>query len=142
MSFVLIESSDMNVEPHPEQAGPDTALNPADASADSATVKHEAVAAKARRKAIRDERKRDSLDGSNQGWAATETMLSGILAWGLIGWGLKAWTGWVGFLPICVLLGAGLGIYLVIKRAGGLAGPQPIAPPKRPAQRNLNNEPT
>lgn len=138
----MLELRDMIVEPRPDQSGQDAAPNTLDASADVANADEHAAAQKAAQKAIRVERKRDSLDGSNQGWAATETMLSGILAWGLIGWGLKAWTGWIGFMPICVLLGAGLGIYLVIKRAGGLAGPQSIAPPKRAVQSSPNDEPT
>ncbi|MEO6955258.1 MAG: AtpZ/AtpI family protein [Antricoccus sp.] len=132
----------MIVEPRPDQSGQDAASSAVEASADSVEDDEKKVARKAAQKAARVERKRDALDGSDQGWAATETMLSGILAWGLIGWGLKAWTGWIGFLPICVLLGAGLGIYLVIKRAGGLTGPQAIAPSNRAAQSTQNDEPT
>lgn len=137
----MLESRDMIVEPRPDQSGQDAASNAFEVSADPVDDNEQTVARKAAQKAARLERKRDSLDGSNQGWAATETMLSGILAWGLIGWGLKAWTGWIGFMPICVLLGAGLGIYLVIKRAGGLAGPQEIAPSSRAAQSTQNDEP-
>jgi hypothetical protein len=58
-----------------------------------------------------------AASGHHAGWYAVETLLSGIIAWSLIGWGLKWLTGWVGFLPIGVLVGAACGVYLVIKRA-------------------------
>ncbi|WP_194291319.1 AtpZ/AtpI family protein [Cumulibacter manganitolerans] len=67
---------------------------------------------------LRSEKRQRSQHGNEQGWTATGTLLSGIIVWGLIGWGLAAWTGWRPFLAIGVLLGAGLGVYLVTKQAG------------------------
>ena len=87
-----------------------SAADPADPGA-----KYDAMRAKEQ---AASDRRRQSGEGSAQGWTATGTILSGIIVWGLIGWGLKAWTGWIGFLPIGVLLGAALGIYLVTKQAG------------------------
>lgn len=55
--------------------------------------------------------------GSNDGWTSTGTLLTGIIVWGGIGWLLGRWTGWIGFLPIGVILGAALGVYLVVKQA-------------------------
>lgn len=66
----------------------------------------------------RSHRRRGNMAGNDAGWTATGTLLSGIIVYGAIGWGLKAWTGWVGWLPICVLLGAALGVYMVTKQAG------------------------
>lgn len=55
------------------------------------------------------------------------TILSGILMWGGIGWLLDNWLGTRALLPIGVVLGAGLAIYLVIKKVGGLPQPTPTA---------------
>ncbi|MFV0532396.1 MAG: hypothetical protein ACK5MR_01925 [Cumulibacter sp.] len=66
----------------------------------------------------RSQKRRIHRQGDTQGWTATGTLLSGIIVWGLIGWGLSSWTDWRGFLPIGVLLGAGLGVYLVVKQSG------------------------
>ena len=70
------------------------------------------------KEAQRSERRQRSQKGNEQGWTATGTLLSGIIVWGLIGWGLASWTGWRPFIAVGVLLGAGLGVYLVTKQAG------------------------
>ena len=62
-------------------------------------------------------RKQQSTKGQNDGWTATGTLLSGIIVWGGIGWLVGLWTGWVGCLPIGVIIGAALGVYLVVKQA-------------------------
>jgi F0F1-type ATP synthase assembly protein I len=57
--------------------------------------------------------------GANQAWSVTGTLLSGVLVWGGVGWLLDRWLGSDGlFLPIGMLLGMGLGIYLVYVRYG------------------------
>lgn len=66
----------------------------------------------------RSQRHREGSHGNDQGWTSTGTILSGIIVYGAIGYGLKAWTGWTGWLPIFILLGAALGVYMVTKQAG------------------------
>ena len=92
---------------------------------------------KVKRAAERRARKADSTKGSNDGWTATGTLMSGIIIWGGIGWLLSRWTDWVGFLPIGVILGAALGVYLVVKQA---ADPPPLIDiSKNQRHRNKNN---
>lgn len=62
-------------------------------------------------------RKKAAARGMDDGWTVTGTLITGIGFWGLIGWGLSNWTGWIGFFPIGVLLGAAAGVYLVCKQA-------------------------
>ncbi|HCT80255.1 MAG TPA: hypothetical protein DGG94_11110 [Micromonosporaceae bacterium] len=55
--------------------------------------------------------------GANDGWTMVGYLISGIAVWGGIGWLLDRWLHWNG-IPIAVgaIAGAGLGIYLVLKR--------------------------
>lgn len=47
------------------------------------------------------------------------SMLAGILVWGGVGWLLDRWLGFDGlFLPIGMILGVGLAIYLIYIRYG------------------------
>jgi F0F1-type ATP synthase assembly protein I len=59
------------------------------------------------------------------------TLLSGIVVWGGIGWLLDHWLDTRAFTPIGVLLGAGLSVYLVVKKFGGLSPTPPTASQKR-----------
>jgi F0F1-type ATP synthase assembly protein I len=53
------------------------------------------------------------------GWAISGTLLSGILVWGGIGWLIDWLAGTTKvFTAIGMLVGAGLGIYLVYLRYG------------------------
>jgi ATP synthase protein I len=57
--------------------------------------------------------------GFTTGWAATGTLLAGILTWGGIGWLIDRLIGTEDvFLAIGLLVGAGGGIYLVYIRYG------------------------
>jgi F0F1-type ATP synthase assembly protein I len=64
-------------------------------------------------------RPNDAWSGFGTGWAATGTLLAGILVWGGIGWlvdrlaGTEPW-----FMAIGMLVGAGSGIYLVYVKFG------------------------
>src|ERR671918_1592893 len=62
---------------------------------------------------------RSDWSGFGTGWAATGTLLAGILTWGGIGWVIDrlANTGRL-FLAIGLLVGAAGGIYLVYLRYG------------------------
>ena len=62
-------------------------------------------------------KKQAASRGMDDGWTVTGTMITGIGFWGFVGWGLWKWTDWIGFFPIGVILGAVLGVYLVIKQA-------------------------
>lgn len=67
--------------------------------------------------------KKAATRGMDDGWTVTGTLITGIAFWGFVGWGLSKWTGWVGFFPIGVLLGAFAGVYLVYKQA---SAPPPL----------------
>lgn len=52
--------------------------------------------------------------GANTGYAVVGTLLSGIVVWGAIGWLLDRWFDTVMFAALGVVMGAVLGIYLVM----------------------------
>ena len=68
-------------------------------------------------------KKKAASRGMDDGWTVTGTLITGIAFWGFVGWGLTKWTGWVGFFPIGVILGAAAGVYLVYKQA---SAPPPL----------------
>lgn len=107
---------DPQPDPQPDPQADSRAIpdGPAGERKPTPEQKYDAWVAKDR---ARSKNRQQSYAGSTEGWTATGNILSGIIVWGLIGWGLKAWTGWVGFLPIGVLLGAALGVYMVTKQA-------------------------
>jgi F0F1-type ATP synthase assembly protein I len=51
-------------------------------------------------------------------WSAPSYLLSGMVIWGGLGWLLSKWTGWEFFLPIGLILGVSLAIYLVYLKYG------------------------
>jgi F0F1-type ATP synthase assembly protein I len=57
--------------------------------------------------------------GAETGWAIIGTMISGMAVWGGAGWLLDRWLDTRVFLPVGVLLGMGLAIYVVVVRYGG-----------------------
>lgn len=67
--------------------------------------------------------KRSASRGMDDGWTVTGTLITGIGFWGFVGWALSRWTGWVGWFPMGVILGAAAGVYLVYKQA---AAPPPL----------------
>jgi F0F1-type ATP synthase assembly protein I len=61
---------------------------------------------------------RSASSGAELGWAATSTLLGGVLVWGGVGWLLDHWWGTHFLTPIGVILGMALGIYAVVMRYG------------------------
>lgn len=57
---------------------------------------------------------------ANQAWGVIGTLLSGILVWGGVGYGLDRWFGFDGylFLPIGMVLGVSVALWLVYRRYG------------------------
>jgi ATP synthase protein I len=55
------------------------------------------------------------------GYTALAYLIAGIGLYGGLGWLLDAWLGTKFLLPIGIILGAGLGIFLVIRRYGRMA---------------------
>jgi ATP synthase protein I len=60
-------------------------------------------------------------------WDIVAYLLSGMLLWGGAGWLLDRWLGLGLFLPIGLLFGTGLALYLIFVRFG--RAPQPPAQP-------------
>lgn len=57
--------------------------------------------------------------GANDGWSMVGYLISGIAVWGGIGWLVDHYLHWRGIpIAVGVLAGAGLGIYLMLKRFG------------------------
>ena len=61
--------------------------------------------------------------GAETGWAIIGTMLSGMAVWGGAGWLLDRWLDTEVFVPVGILLGMAVAIYVVVVRYGG--APQP-----------------
>ena len=57
-------------------------------------------------------------DGMSQGMRVLSYLISGVLVYGLLGWLGDHYFGTRFLLPIGILLGAGFGIYVVIRRFG------------------------
>jgi ATP synthase protein I len=49
-------------------------------------------------------------------WAAFGYLVAGVLFYGGLGWGLSIWLNATYWIPIGILVGAGLGLYLVFSR--------------------------
>lgn len=75
--------------------------------------------------------KADYAAGADLGWSAFGALFSGIVVWSAAGWGLDKLFGTRFLLPIGVLLGAGLGIYIVIAKYGRTTTSEVmVTPPK------------
>jgi hypothetical protein len=66
--------------------------------------------------------------GADTGWAIIGTMLSGMAVWGGVGWLLDLWLDIKVLLPVGIILGMAVAIYMVVVRYGG-------APPTSGEQR-------
>jgi F0F1-type ATP synthase assembly protein I len=71
--------------------------------------------------------------GMNQGMQVLSYLISGVVLYGGLGWLGDHFLGTGFLLPIGIVLGAGFGIYLVVKRFGATAAsaaapPAPIGP--------------
>ena len=56
--------------------------------------------------------------GADQGYRIISIMIAGLLAYGGLGWLLDRWLGTAWFLPIGLVVGVALGIYLVVVKFG------------------------
>ena len=61
--------------------------------------------------------RRGELSAADFGWTSLGYLISGMAFWGFIGWLIDHWIGTHGIaIGIGVIIGAGLGIYLVMLR--------------------------
>ncbi|MGY1617556.1 hypothetical protein ACI797_12525 [Geodermatophilus sp. SYSU D00691] len=58
--------------------------------------------------------------GAETGYAVIGTLISGMAVWGGVGWLLDRWLDTKVFVPVGILLGISVAIYLVVARYGGL----------------------
>ncbi len=56
--------------------------------------------------------------GSGDAWSITAYLLAGMLVWGGAGWLLDRWLGTAVFVPVGLLAGMALAMYLVYVRFG------------------------
>ncbi|MHA3701370.1 AtpZ/AtpI family protein [Jatrophihabitans sp. YIM 134969] len=86
-------------------------------------------------------------------WAAFGYIVSGVAVYGLAGWGLGRWLGAAWLIPVGVVFGAVLGIYMVIARfrvgmahldsvAGGEHDDVNAVSPTTPTDRQSSDGPT
>jgi F0F1-type ATP synthase assembly protein I len=61
--------------------------------------------------------------GMNQGMQVLSYLISGVVLYGGLGWLGDHFLGTGFLLPVGIVVGAGFGIYLVVKRFGATAGP-------------------
>ena len=61
--------------------------------------------------------------GADTGWSIIGTMLSGMAVWGGAGWLLDRWLDTKVFVPVGILLGMAVAIYLVVARYGAVDPP-------------------
>ncbi len=61
--------------------------------------------------------------GAETGYAVIGTLISGMAVWGGVGWLLDRWLDTKVFLPVGVLLGISVAIYLVVARYGKVPPP-------------------
>jgi len=64
------------------------------------------------------EGKREQARSESDAWNITGYLLGGPIAWGGIGWLLDRWLGTEVFLPVGLVMGLGLGLYIVWVRYG------------------------
>jgi F0F1-type ATP synthase assembly protein I len=57
--------------------------------------------------------------GADTGWAIIGTMLSGMAVWGGAGWLLDLWLDIKVLLPVGIILGMAVSIYMVVVKYGG-----------------------
>jgi ATP synthase protein I len=60
----------------------------------------------------------DGRNFADAAWSVPSYLISGMLIWGGLGWLASRWTGVAVFLPIGVIIGALLAIYLVYLKHG------------------------
>jgi F0F1-type ATP synthase assembly protein I len=58
--------------------------------------------------------------GADTGWTIIGTMLSGMAIWGGAGWLLDRWLDIKVLLPVGIILGMAVSIYMVVVKYGGV----------------------
>src|SRR3954470_688887 len=61
--------------------------------------------------------------GADTGWSVIGTMLSGMAVWGGAGWLLDRWLDTKVFVPVGIILGMAVAIYLVVVKYGAVDPP-------------------
>jgi ATP synthase protein I len=64
----------------------------------------------------------DGRDFADAAWSVPSYLLSGMIIWGGAGWLLSRWTGVDIFIPIGLIIGVGLAVYLVYIKFGKFDG--------------------
>ncbi|MGY1745437.1 AtpZ/AtpI family protein [Blastococcus sp. SYSU D00695] len=77
--------------------------------------------------------------GAETGYAVIGTLISGMAVWGGAGWLLDQWLDTRVFLPVGIILGMAVAIYLVVLRYGGL--PSPSGPKHSTSQGGRRSRP-
>jgi ATP synthase protein I len=60
----------------------------------------------------------EKLDGMNQGMRVLSYLISGVAVYGLLGWLGDHYLGTGFLLPVGIILGAALGVFVIIRRFG------------------------
>lgn len=60
----------------------------------------------------------DARDFAGAAWSIPSYLLSGMILYGGAGWLLSKWTGVIIFMPVGLILGVALAIYLVYRKHG------------------------
>ena len=74
--------------------------------------------------------------GADTGWSIIGTMLSGMAVWGGAGWLLDRWLDTKVFVPVGILLGMAVAIFVVVVKFGA------VDPPVGERQGNTQNRTT
>ena len=67
--------------------------------------------------------KREASRGMDQGIRVLSYLIGGVLVYGLLGWLGDHFFGTSFLLPMGIVLGAALGVYVIIRRFGDVSGP-------------------
>jgi F0F1-type ATP synthase assembly protein I len=78
--------------------------------------------------------------GMNQGMQVLSYLVSGVVLYGGLGWLADHFLGTGFLLPIGIVLGAGFGIYLVIKRFGATAAGVPASTGTGPQEQAMTTD--
>src|ERR1700755_37887 len=65
----------------------------------------------------------DKSEGLGDPWAAFGYLVAGVAFYGLLGWGLSEWLHAIWLIPVGILVGAALGLYMVYARLGKIPKP-------------------
>jgi ATP synthase protein I len=74
----------------------------------------------------------DKPEGLGDPWAAFGYLVAGVAFYGLLGWGLGTWLHAIWLIPVGILVGAALGLYMVYARLGKIPKPTGGSSPTTP----------